>query len=257
MRFHIATAFLLCCSTILAAENRSITVTAKSEIKVAPDEVLLNLAVSTRDKHLSIAKRNNDEITAAILPLAKKYSIAAPDLKITDLEIHPDYGEYGNRSATPLGFTFVRSIQIRMTEFQNIEPYLSDAINLGLTGVTSLQFRLSNQREHQFKARKLAMTYAREKAEHLTELTNMKLGSPLRIEEDVEHNWNAGGFGGSMVLHKNRPKKAIDKMGTQNQELMFVTLQKENKNKIAKLLLAPGLIKISAEVMVEFEMSTK
>ncbi len=61
-----------------------------------------------------------------------------------------------------------------------------------------LHFRVSNQREHQFAARKQAVTYAREKAEHLTELTGMQLGSPIRIEEDVEHNWDAGGFGGSV-----------------------------------------------------------
>ncbi|MCH9653260.1 MAG: SIMPL domain-containing protein, partial [Planctomycetes bacterium] len=238
-------------------EHRSIQVTAKSEIKVAPDEVILNLAVRTRDKHLSIAKRNNDEITSAILPLATKYSIAAQDVQVTDLDISPDYGDYGNRSETPIAFEFVRAFKIRMTEFKNIEPYLSDAINAGLTDVSSLRFRVSNQREHQFNARKLAMTYAREKAEHLTELTKMKLGGPLRIEEDVEHNWNASGFGGAMVLHRNRLPKAIEKIGPHKQGQMFVTLQKgnDNKDKVAKVLVTPGLITISAEVMVEFEMS--
>ena len=252
---------VLYCPITQAAEKRTINVSAKSEIKVEPDEVLLNLAIHTRDKHLSIAKRDNDEISSKVIPLATSYSIAAKNVKITGLNIRPDYGDYDNRSVTPIAFEFIRSVEIRLTDFKNIEPFLSDAIEAGITNVSRLHFRVSNQREHQFKARKLAMIYAREKAEHLTELANMKLGFPIHIKEDIEYNWNAGGFGGAMgaaaTLPQNPSQKAYEKIGPYKQGLMFVALQKDKKNNKAKLLVAPGQIKISAEVMVEFEMSPK
>ena len=55
-------ALLLICPGVLAAETRSIKVTAKSEIKVAPNEVVLELAVHTRDKVLLNAKRTRTPV---------------------------------------------------------------------------------------------------------------------------------------------------------------------------------------------------
>ena len=61
----------------LGAEERSIKVTAKSEVKVAPDEAVLELAVHTQDKQLLAAKRENDKIASAVLELTSTHSISA------------------------------------------------------------------------------------------------------------------------------------------------------------------------------------
>jgi uncharacterized protein YggE len=188
----VTVALLLCSGTVAeAAEERSIRVTAKSEIKVEPDEVILQLAVRTRDEELLNARHDNDRITSAVLALGPAHAIHAVDVKVTDMDVTPDYGRFGstaNRQPTPIAYDFSRTIQVRLTDFEKIQPFLSAAFDAGLSNVDRLHFRVSNQREFQFEARKLAVTYAREKAEHLTQLTGMKLGLPIRIEEEVEHN---------------------------------------------------------------------
>ncbi|QDT89114.1 SIMPL domain-containing protein [Gimesia algae] len=260
MKILLAALVLLSGSIVEAADQPSITVSAKSEIQVAPDEVVLYLSAHTRDKHLSIAKRDNDEITTAVMKVFPRYSIPDEDVKVTDLQVDPDYGKYDNRSETPLAYEFVRSIRVRLTNFKHIEPLISDVIEAGLNDISRLHFRVSNQRKYQFEARKLAMTYAREKAVHLTELTNMKLGSPLRIEEGIESNWNAGGFGGAMVrqeqsqpLPDQKPAQPVES------KLMLVKLQKDKgqEEKTIQILSSPGQITISAEVTVEFAMSSE
>ncbi|MCA9179459.1 MAG: SIMPL domain-containing protein [Planctomycetales bacterium] len=255
----LLTVAALACSTLASAEApRSIKVTAMSEIKVPPDEVVLQLAVHTRDKQLVAAKRENDKIAAAILSLATKHEVPAADVKVTNLDVSPYYGEYGVRQPTPLAYDFTRSIEFRLAEFKKIEPLLSAAFDAGLSHVTGLQFRVSNQRHHQFEARKLAIAHAKEKAEHLTKLTGMKLGLPIRIEEDVEDNWDAGGFGGMMggSMVSTQPKLDADEQASSQSVITFVALQQVAKDDDhAAMLAAPGQIVISARVTVEFEMS--
>ncbi|MEO8494302.1 MAG: SIMPL domain-containing protein [Planctomycetota bacterium] len=253
MRLFIALALIAYSTAVSAQEQRSIKVTAKSEIKVAPDEVVLQLAVHTRDKQLLTAKRENDKIAAAVLALATTHSIPPADVKVTDLDVSPDYGNYAERQSTPVAYDFTRAIKVRLTEFTKIEPFLSDAFDVGLSHVTRLQFRVSNQREHQFEARKLAVTYAREKAEHLTQLTGMKLGSPVRIEEDVEDNWEAGGFGGG-AIGAYQPNEKAGNIASKECQFTVVAFQQEAED-TAGALIAPGQIIINAHVTIEFEMS--
>lgn len=249
----LCTLIIMLYSAVLFAEERSsIKVSAMSEIKVQPDEVVLQLAVHTRDKQLLTAKRENDKIAAAVLSLATTHSIPATNVMVTDLEASPDYGEYGRSQPNPSAYNFIRSIEVRLTDFKKIEPFLADAFDAGLSSVRQLQFRISNQRQHQIEARMLAVTYAKEKALHLTELTDMKLGPPLHIEEDVEHNWNAGGFGGSMGAVV--PARAFSSLASNQTRQRFVSFQ-QLKEQASDALTAPGQIVITARVTIEFEMT--
>ncbi len=257
---------LLCsvCSLASAQMTRSIKVTAKSEIVVDPDEVVLGLEIRTSNKDLLVAKRDNDKITAAVLALVPKHSIPAENVEVARLDVSPYYGDYRNRQMKPVAYLFSRSIQIRLTEFTKIEPLLDEAFDAGLSGVSGLHFRVSNQRQHQFDARRLAVNYAREKAEHLTELTGMKLGLPIRIEEGVEHNPDAGGFGGfgggglGANLQKREPAKQV---AADERPFAFAAhqvTQPSNGNQAAEsALFAPRRIVIDAHVTVEFSMSPK
>lgn len=260
MRLLMIVLTCICCSVLHAEEQPSIQVSAMSEIQVVPDEVVLLLSAHTRDKQLSIAKRDNDQITTAVMKLVPRYSIPDEDVQVSDLKIDPDYGQYDNRAEKPTAFEFIRSIRVRITDFNNLEPFLSDAIDAGLNDIRRLHFRVSNQRKYQFEARKLAMTYAREKAEHLTELTDMQLGAPLRIEEGIESNWDAGGFGGFAGASLTQPPPEQKRMGPKKPKLMLVNLQKEaneDKEKTVRILSAPGQITISAKVTVVFAMKPR
>ncbi|MCA9233449.1 MAG: SIMPL domain-containing protein [Planctomycetales bacterium] len=59
----------------------------------------------------------------------------------------------------------------------------SAAFDAGLSHVTGLQFRVSNQRHHQFEARKLAIAHAKEKAEHLAKL----IGTPRGLRNSAPY----------------------------------------------------------------------
>jgi uncharacterized protein YggE len=58
-----------------------ITVKGQGEIKVVPDEVVISVYVSNRDKNLASAKKLNDEKARKVLALTQKYQIAPEDVQ--------------------------------------------------------------------------------------------------------------------------------------------------------------------------------
>lgn len=259
----VVLAFLPFASLAAAEEMRSIRVSAQSEIKVPPDEVFLYLAVETRDEKLLAAKRDNDFIAAALFDLMPKHAIRAEDVQLTDVDVSPDYGGRGFRESRPIAYEFKRSIEVRMTDFSKIEPLLADAFEAGLTHINGIHFRVSNQMKQQFEARRQAVEIAREKALHLTELTGMTLGSPIRIEEDIEHNWDTGGAG--MMARKPSVDEQDDRPRLPEPKIRFVSQRNEAEAPTEAAgagwqhdaLVAPGQIRIQARVTVEFQMKPK
>ncbi len=248
--------FLLCCvgcSILAAEEQRFITVTATGEVKVTPDEVLLGLDVHTREKKLLEAKRKNDAVSQSLLKLLSDHRVPKASVKLDDLDVSPYYGEYGERQQAPIAYDYSRSILVRLTDFDQIELLLSDAFDAGLTHVSRVQFRLSSQRKHQFEARRLAVAHAKEKAEHLTELAGMKLGSALQIEEHIEHNEAAADFFAVAVM-PGAEQLVAKRTASKGSEISFV-VERDNANEAESINLnTPGLISISAEVKIKFEM---
>ncbi|MDG1875336.1 MAG: SIMPL domain-containing protein [Mariniblastus sp.] len=258
--FPVAFFFLLLGT--LGAQERTIEVTAMSQIKVVPDEVFLDFRIETRKQELMDAKKANDELASKVFRIAKDHGILSTDVSVFDMDLTPVFKRNDDGDAdgikTPIAFRYLRSMQVRMTEFKTIEPFLDECYKVGVQDLSGVSFRLSNQREHQFRARELAVTYCREKATHLTELTGMKLGAPMSIKEDVEESWDTGGFGGgvfggSASIDKPAVPRALgksnDRAGT-----FFVSI-----NNLAELqeldLVAPGQIDINARVSIVYEMT--
>ncbi|WP_173401844.1 MULTISPECIES: SIMPL domain-containing protein [Rhodopirellula] len=246
-------AFLLCCvgCTLLPAdEQRFITVTATGEVNVIPDEVVLELNVRTREKKLLDAKRKSDSVSRSLLQRLSDHKVPKADIKLDDLEVTPYYGEYGERQETPIAYNYSRSILVRLTDFDKIEVLLADAFDKGLTNVSRMQFRVSSQRKHQFEARRLAVTHAKEKAEHLTELTGMKLGPALQIEEHIEYNEAAADFFAVADAAQTGNKTVNSLHGN---KYTFV-VQRDDASAESLKLNTPGQVSISADVTIKFEM---
>lgn len=245
--------FLLCCvgCTLLSADDqRFITVTATGEVNVTPDEVVLEFDVRTRETKLLEAKRKNDSVSRSLLQRLSDHKVPKTDIKLDDLEVSPYYGEYGERQETPIAYNYSRSILVRLTDFDKIESLLADAFDVGLTNVSRMQFRVSSQRKHQFEARRLAVAHAKEKAEHLTELAGMKLGSALQIEEHVEYNEAATDF----FAFADTPRSVATPVTTHQDHGYTFVVQHDDDNAGSLELNTPGQVSISADVTIKFAM---
>jgi uncharacterized protein YggE len=236
---------------------RKVTVSAKAEIDVVPNEVLLTFWVDTRDKDLLKAKAQNDAITRAVLALAAKHAVPQDQFTLTSLAMGPAYEKQGaDEKRVFVGYDINRSIKVAIRDFSKLEPVLADALAAGVSRVDDLLFRTRRPREAEAEVRRLAVEYAREKATQLAELNGLKLGPPIRIECDVNENeqvWGMGGMGGGMGdTSSTTPEPASARFRFVGQEPDRPGAVKTNEN--SDKLLAPGTITLQAVVTITFEM---
>ena len=68
-----------------------ITVTGTAEILVEPDEVYISLDITKLDKDLAIAKKQNDETTAKVLEVTRRFNIPAQNVNIRNISVEVKY----------------------------------------------------------------------------------------------------------------------------------------------------------------------
>lgn len=256
-----------------AEKPRTITVSAQSEVRVAPDEAIIAFSVSTLDMSMLTAKRENDALTTVIFKAVRDGGVAADHFKVTNLDIGPRYeGTFGARRF--LGYGVTRSFELRTDDFSKIDPIIAELVEAGGEKITINRLRLQvrDQRAHQVEARRLAVEYAREKASHLAELNGMRLGSAITIKEGVEYNDDAGGFGGGFggaisAADASRPHVATapePAPSPGHPSLYFVSAEEETPDADAQpennpvegrdVLLSAGQVSLNAVVTIEFEL---
>lgn len=274
MRTTLAVTLCLLITTAANAEQqlRTITVSAQSEIRVTPDEAIIAFSVSTQDKALLTAKADNDSLTTEIVKAVKSLAVAAEDFKVTNLDIGPRW----ERSVL-VGYGVDRAFEIRTTDFAKIDRIIGGLVEAGgdRLSISELRLQVRDQRKHQVEARRLAVEYARDKAVHLAELNQVKLGAAISITEDVEYNGEGAGFGGAgmggSMTSADRPSQsrvaALQELPTSklDQQILFVSTQekpatvgeKEGPAVEEAMLLSPGQVSLNAVVKIEYELLPK
>jgi uncharacterized protein YggE len=166
---------------------RTVTVTARGEVRVTPDLAELSLGVVTQAAVLADAKRENDKKTAAILVSAKNLGVKPEDI-LLNVTIRPIYEEKKSEIDKLAAYRIFRDIEFRLRDFEKIEPLLTEALAGGANVVHGLEYRYTKHGEQQTKVRQLAVEAAREKARQLAELNGLKLGKAIQISEDPVTN---------------------------------------------------------------------
>ena len=264
------------CAALLSAAGaaetpHTITVSAQSEVRVAPDEAIIAFSVATQDMSMFTAKRENDALTTVIFKGIREAGIAADHFKVTGLDIGPRYeGPYSNRRF--LGYGVTRSFELRTDDFSKIDPIIADLVQAGgeKTTIDRLKLQVRDQRAHQVEARRLAVEYAKEKASHLADLNGMRLGAAITIKEGVEYNADAVGFGGMGGAMSAADSAAAPHVATapesrpspNRSSIYFVSAEQEadsgeqskDQPEGRDLLLSAGQVSLNAVVTIQFEL---
>ncbi len=233
---------------------RKITVSAMSEFNVAPNEVILSLSVTNLDESLVAAKAENDERVRKILSLATNHQIEPKYFEIDYFNISARYEQRGaQRKREFVGYDVVRSIDITLQDFGKLEPLLSDALDAGANRVDGIHFRTTDHRRHQFEARRLAVLYAKEKAQHLAELNGLTLGKAIEIEEEVEGSDDTTSFGMGAFM-SSRQSDGVPRFQLVGTAQVDKATQEKALPTAGEQPLAPGQITVSATVTITFEL---
>ncbi|MHB0955198.1 MAG: SIMPL domain-containing protein [Pirellulaceae bacterium] len=253
-------------------EERTVAVSARSEVVVPPDQVLIDFTVATKEEALTDARNANDKITRSVFQIVHQLEIPAEDFQVTDLTVSLDRDRWG----VPDGYKVNRSFSVRIQKFAVIEPFVGALIDADVTRIDQLRFQVRDQRPHLREARRQAFEYAREKAQELAELSQMELGDVISVDEDVQYNYDAdggggmggmGGFGGVVratpqrgdaetVPVRSEPASAprLAHAGLYRVSFPLAPQDQAAASADALELLAPGVARLNAEIHVKFEL---
>lgn len=212
---------------------RTISVTGEGEVRVPPDEALLNFGIETSSKDIEEARRDSEKRVKDLLVLVEKTGIAKQYVQTEYLNIEPRYEFHGDgKERVFLGYFTRRNVSIVLKDMNRFEELLSGALKLGVNYVGGAQLRVAELRPHRDKARLMAIRAAREKAVALSGELGAKIGKPLSISE--ESTYSGPVFRGGMAMQNAMSEDGGSGEGGGS--------------------LSPGLVPVTARISVVFEL---
>jgi len=170
-----------------------ISVSGSAEIKVAPDEIDLNVEIETRHGKLDVAKRENDGKISRVLAFLKSNGVADKDIQTDFIQIQP---HFENDSKSARIYSVEKTIGIKVRKIGNFDAILTGMLTNGVNTVHGIQFRTSELRRHRDSARQLAIRAAKEKADALAVELGVKRGRAYQITENSTDGWWSWGSRG-------------------------------------------------------------
>jgi uncharacterized protein YggE len=216
-----------------------VSLSGSAEVKVAPDEIMLNVAVETRDEALEPARLENDQKIAAALLFLKQSGITNKDIKTDFINIRPDY-DYNGSHVKPVAYIVRKNIEIRLTDIASFQKILTGLLTNGVNYVNGIDFRTTQLRKYRDQARAMAVRAAKEKAEALTSELGVKMGKVISISA-----YDSGGSTSSNYWGMNR---GFSGGGNAVQNISVVN----GASDVAEDTFAVGQISVSATVNVSF-----
>jgi uncharacterized protein YggE len=160
-----------------------VSVNGVGEVKLEPDEVVINLGVEMREKTLDQARKQTDNKAAAIIAYLRKQGVDAKDIQTSHVNLQPIYtsSEYGK--ANPDFYMAQKTMTIVVKKLNRFDELLSGLYDNGVNRIDGIYFRVSNVEKHKAEARKRALADAKQKANAMTSELGAKVGKVYSISE--------------------------------------------------------------------------
>jgi uncharacterized protein len=160
-----------------------VNVSGQGEVKVQPDEIILNLGVEVRDRNLEEARKQNDRKVAAILNYLRKNGVDPKHVQTTYMSVQPIYtgDQYGQ--STPEFYLAQKTMTVTVRNIGKFDELLAGVYKAGANRVDGIHYRSTELEKHREQARKLAVKAAKAKAEALSSELGTRIGRVYSITE--------------------------------------------------------------------------
>ncbi len=239
-------AFLLINTPLAAIANESIgtiAVSGESEVKVAPDEVVITLGIETRNKDLAEVKRLHDNRLKDVITRIAATGVANKDIQTDYVRLEPEY----NTNPTPklfLNYLQQTTLVVTLRDVSKFEALLTAALKAGVEFVHGVDFQTSELRKHRDQARILAVKAAKEKAVAMATELGQKVGKPRSIQE---------GYFGWVSSYGRWWGRGFSNQMSQNVSLNMVQSGGGGAGANQDSL-APGTLSVRANVSITFDL---
>lgn len=150
-----------------------IHVEGNSLVSVEPDQVDIELTITTVDDDLIRVRESGDKVATSIVDACKKQGVDAKAFVVSRLELSLDFNQQLKRQI----YKVERDVTISLLELNRLDAVLADLLKESSIKVSGISYATTKAREFEKKA----LTNAQEQARLLAELHGLKLGKAVNI----------------------------------------------------------------------------
>jgi hypothetical protein len=162
----------------------SVRASGDASVSVKPDQLKLNVGVTTQAATAQEASDQNAAQVTAVIAALKKVVGAAGDIKTVGYSVTPQY-RYPQGGGTPTltGYTANNSVEVTTGDLSLAGRMIDTAVQAGATNVQGLRFALKDQEPARAEALRLATMQAKRHAEAIATGLSARLGYVIAAAE--------------------------------------------------------------------------
>ena len=166
-------------------QGRHITVSGAGSVRARPDLAIAELGVTAHGETATLAMSQNRQLVASLRQALRQNGVEDADVLTSDFAIHRERGSQSQRGVDRPGERFVMRnlLQVTIRDIERAGVLLDRLVEAGANEVRGIRFTLQDDTQMALQARALAAADARQKAQHLAELHDTRLGKVLRISK--------------------------------------------------------------------------
>jgi uncharacterized protein len=186
--------------------DRTITVSGEAEIRVAPNQVQLSLAIVSIDATLGKAKALTDDRVKKTLAALQAQGIEPKQMQTDHLSVQQRRDTSSSYKDTPSAYEVRRNLVVTIKDVKKFEATLAAVLESGANEIDGIQFLTTELRKHD-AARAMAVKAAKEKAQALASELGLKVGKARSLSEGGSWSywspWSSRGGGMSQNVIQN------------------------------------------------------
>lgn len=155
-----------------------IHVAGHSTVSVVPDQVDIELTITTVDDDLIRVRESSDKTANSIVAVCKNRGVNATAFVVSRLELSLDFNQQLKRQI----YKVERDVKISLLELKLLDAVLADLLKEASIKISGITYTTTKAREFEKKALQNAVADARERAGLLAEWNGLKLGKAVNID---------------------------------------------------------------------------
>jgi hypothetical protein len=161
--------------------ERTIRVEGMGEVRVAPDEAFIDLAMETLAPTAKAAAEDNARKMDKVITALVQAGIPRKEIETRNYAVYPEYTPPPRPDEAPKlrGYRVSNMVQVHVRELARVGALLDTALGAGANRVESVRFGLSRPETVQGEALRNAVERARQSAQVLATALGVKLGPVL------------------------------------------------------------------------------
>jgi uncharacterized protein len=161
-------------------------VSAEAEVRVAPDQAHISVAVETRGRTSQQAGADNARIQTALLGALRRLGVTAAQLQTRAVLVTPEY-QYPQDGGRPTvtGYVARNEVIVEVRDLTKIGGLIDASLAQGATNVTGPHFSLVNPDSARREALGQAVRKAMDDARVMAQAAGVRLGSVLELSSEA------------------------------------------------------------------------